>query len=245
MTVSKIERNENGIRVIDGIEYPSVTTILKDDSYAKVPKHILKAASERGNEIHLLLENILQGQDFEVEQRWEFVANSMITGLNALNKGFVNIQYPETEKTVWHRDLLFSGQLDYKFKCNMKSMIDPKKRVTAIVDFKTSAEKKASHLKQIAAYVMADFNMKTWRLAQNGSYDENNSKSKQQKLTRIASNGKEVKVLLPDPNDYFGILIYAHKKNEGIVATSGTGLHTSMLEFMEDVERYSRIERAS
>ena len=59
----------------DGDVKPSVTEIISyyfNKSLSNIPAEILKNAQDRGTEIHLLVDKILQKEDFETSYSYEY-----------------------------------------------------------------------------------------------------------------------------------------------------------------------------
>lgn len=233
MTLSKITRDENGIRLINGIKYPSVTTILKgeDNYYKNIPAPILEEASRRGNCVHKAMEDILNGKDGVLPEKYHDVAMVMLKGLNKMSEAFTQIRNASSEKTVWHEELIYSGQYDLGFSACVKSMIDRKRR-RVVVDFKTSAKRHDNHLLQVAGYCLADWHMRVG--AALSAHDLEHA------LRVMRSNGDTSLCPVYNPDDYIGVLIYSHPKFNHMEFITGKKLMEATMEFIGAIERYAK-----
>ena len=219
------------------MKFPSVTTILKHNSteFDGIPEHILKKASERGNDVHNAMEAVLQGRKYKIKKENYEVFVNMIAQLNHMCSTLcASISNAVCEKTVYHYALKYSGQLDYTFKFFPKGRLTGS-RVRMCTDYKTTSKQKHDHLMQIAAYIMADYHMRKV-----GDRDDLTGDELKNAVTLVSAHGQKVKVLLPDFESSYGSLIYSHKNNKGIKVITGSQLKSAAFDFIDVLEDFGK-----
>lgn len=242
MTESNLQRDEEGNRIILGMKFPSVTTILKSDpqysvDYSKIPKHILEKASTRGNFVHEAMEKVLKGEEYEIPKEYYHLFVNLIAQMNShISQNYTNLRNAVCEKTIYHSSLKYSGQLDYTCAFNRKT-IQNHKTCRLIVDYKTSSQKMESHEIQVAAYALADFNMR--HVGDDGTVDHLKGTNVVVQ-TLVNAHGERVNVAFPDFDRMSGLVIYSHHKNTGIVEISGRKLKTRTYDFLDILEDFGR-----
>ncbi len=112
----------------DGNEKPSVSNIISwyfNEDLSNIPPEILKAAQDRGTDIHLLVDNILSGEDFETTYAYEYKS------FETLKKKH-KIKADTIEQIVYG----FTPNGDY---CGTLDLFDNKSKI--LYDIKTTYEK--------------------------------------------------------------------------------------------------------
>jgi hypothetical protein len=112
----------------DGDEKPSVSNIISwyfNEDLSNIPPEILKAAQDRGTDIHLLVDNILSGEDFETTYAYEYKS------FETLKKKH-KIKADTIEQIVYG----FTPNGDY---CGTLDLFDNKSKI--LYDIKTTYEK--------------------------------------------------------------------------------------------------------
>jgi len=112
----------------DGNEKPSVSNIISwyfNEDLSNIPPEILKAAQDRGTDIHLLVDNILSGEDFETTYAYEYKSFETLKKKNKIKADTI-------EQIVYG----FTPNGDY---CGTLDLFDNKSKI--LYDIKTTYEK--------------------------------------------------------------------------------------------------------
>lgn len=136
---------------LDGKRLPNVTGILAPLSeYAGIPRHILDAAAERGNNVHkaveLYLWDMLDEDSLAEEYRPYLEAFKKFQQETGFEAAFI-------EERVYHRDLMYAGTIDLGGTLPPRGRM--KKSKFALIDIKTTFRLMQSVGPQIAAYFEA------------------------------------------------------------------------------------------
>ena len=136
---------KNHVYRLNGVEVPSVTTLMKplsDKVYGAVDASVLSNAAERGTSIHDSCENYALYGIEDVEPEYE--------GYFAAFRSWYEKERPvvlATERKVYHRMLGYAGMSD--LLCSINGQI-------VLVDYKTTAQVNSMlHMVQLEAYARA------------------------------------------------------------------------------------------
>jgi hypothetical protein len=113
----------------DGDLKPSVSEIIKwyfNKDLSTVPPEVLEKAQNRGTEIHLLIDKILTGEDFETNHAYEY-------------KSFIALQKQHKIKANMIEHIVY-GQCPNGDYCGTLDLYDSKTKI--LYDIKTTYEKK-------------------------------------------------------------------------------------------------------
>lgn len=136
---------------LNGKRLPNVTSILSPLSeYAEIPRHILDAASERGNYVHKMCELYLWGTLDESGIEPEYAGYLEAFKRFLSETGF---EAAHIEERVYHRELMYAGTID------LGGTLPPRGRMRkakfALIDIKTTFRLLQSVGPQTAAYLEA------------------------------------------------------------------------------------------
>jgi gamma-glutamylcyclotransferase (GGCT)/AIG2-like uncharacterized protein YtfP len=130
MYFSELEFDESKhIYTLDGVQLPSVTTLMKPLSeayYGSINEDVLNNAAKRGTEVHQAIENFLLFGIEDISQEHA----GYLTAFKAWWKAYTP-QLITTESRVYHKILRYAGTVD------LSCAIEGK---TFCIDFKTSTQ---------------------------------------------------------------------------------------------------------
>lgn len=119
---------ERHIYKLNGVEIPSVTTVMKPLSaslYAGVDEALLARAAERGTAVHNAIENYLKFGITDISEEYKGYFDAFLKWHEEFDA-----RHLATESKVYHKTLRYAGTAD------MPALIANKK---VLVDFKTSS----------------------------------------------------------------------------------------------------------
>lgn len=119
---------ERHIYKLDGMEIPSVTTIMKPLSaslYAGVDEAVLQMAADRGTAVHNAIENYLKFGIEDIDDQYRGYFDAFLKWYEEFD-----VKPLATESKVYHKTLRYAGTAD------MPAIVG---RENVLIDFKTSA----------------------------------------------------------------------------------------------------------
>ena len=123
----KFEENTHTY-TIDGIELPSVTTImepLKNRSYSGISESVMEKAAQRGSDVHNSIENYIKFDIIDIPDEYKGYFDAYLKWWNTFHPEVI-----ASEAKVYHKLLRYAGTIDLVLNINNEIVL---------VDIKTTA----------------------------------------------------------------------------------------------------------